>query len=203
MFTSFTSSHAHEASMILTWTSFPHTQYIKRGRIKDDTHHHGVIECLRSTAQIQAYICNPYKDPETTRFRTASWATYHASATISLSHVTDWFYVEEEKKRRDINNKLILLPLCNLSMLLQTCNTHAMLQHLMTKQHNEKHAYFGFSRTYLADLKLPCKNRPHHWIRITELPKNDCQIISIRHRHLQASSEPLSRFACNPVQLMH
>ena len=37
-------------------------------------------------------------------FRTASQATYHASATISLLHVTDWFYVEEEKKRRDRRN---------------------------------------------------------------------------------------------------
>jgi hypothetical protein len=147
MYTSFTSSHAHEASMILTWTSFPHTQYIKRGRIKDDPHHHGAIKHLRSVAQIQAYICNPYKDPETMRFRTASLATYHTSATISLSHITDWFDVEEEKKIIDRRNKLILLPCCSLSMLLQTCNTHAMMQHLMTKQHNEKHAYIGFSRT--------------------------------------------------------
>ena len=106
----------HDADMDIIPTYSIH----KRGRIKDDSHHHGVIECLRSTAQIQAYICNPYKDPKTTRFRTASLATYHASATISLSHVTNWFYVEEEKKRRDKRNKLILLPCCSLSMLLQT-----------------------------------------------------------------------------------
>ena len=55
------------------------------------------------------HICNPYKDPETTRFRTASLATYHASATISLSHITDSFDVEEEKKRIDRRNKPILL----------------------------------------------------------------------------------------------
>ena len=86
--------------MMLKWTSFPHTQYIKRGIIKDDPHHHGVIECLRSIAQIHAYICIPYKDPETTRFRTASLSTYHAIAKNSLSHVPDWFDVEEEKKRK-------------------------------------------------------------------------------------------------------
>jgi hypothetical protein len=54
-------------------------------------------------------ICNPYKYIETTRFKTASLATCLASATISLSRVTDWFYMEEEKKRRNRRNKLILL----------------------------------------------------------------------------------------------
>jgi hypothetical protein len=128
MYTSFKISHAHEESMILTWTSFSHTQYIKIGRIKDYPHHHGAIEFLRYAAQIQAYIFIPYKDPETMIFRTSSLATHHASCTISLSHVTDWFYVEEEKKRRDRRNKLILMPCCSLSMLLQTCNTHVMMQ---------------------------------------------------------------------------
>ena len=42
---------------------------------------------------ISKHICNPYKDPETTRFRTTSLATYYASATNSLSHIADWFYV--------------------------------------------------------------------------------------------------------------
>jgi len=149
------------------------------------------------------HICRPYKDPKTTRFRIASLATYHASATISLSHVTDWFYVEEENKRRDKRNKLILLPCCNLSMLLQKCNMHAMLQHLMTKQHNGNHAYIGFSRTWIADLKRCCKKIPQHWICIAKLPKNNYQIISIGHRNPQASYEPLSRFACNYMQLMH
>jgi hypothetical protein len=79
------------------------------------------------------------------RFRTTSLATYHASATDSLSHITDWFYVEEEKKIKYIRNKLIMLPCCSLCKLLQTYNMHAMLQHLMAKQHNEKHAYIGFT----------------------------------------------------------
>jgi hypothetical protein len=74
-----------------------------------------------------------------------------------------------------------------------------MLQHLMTKQHNEKHAYIGISKNYLVDLKLYCKQKPFHWIFIVELPKNGCQIISIGHRHLQASYGPLSRFVCNPA----
>jgi hypothetical protein len=98
---------------------------------------------LRSKHKYAAHT----KDPETTRFRTASLATYHASATISLSHIIIWFDVKEEKKIIDRRNKLILMPCCSLSMLLQNCNTHAMLQHLMTKQHNEKHAYIGFSIT--------------------------------------------------------
>jgi hypothetical protein len=98
---------------------------------------------LRSKHKYAAHT----KDPETTRFRITSLATYHASATISLSHKIDWFDVKEEKKIIDGRNKLILFPCCSLSMLLWTCNTHLKLQHLMTRQHNEKHAYIGFSRT--------------------------------------------------------
>ena len=90
---------------------------------------------------------HPIQYLETTRFRASSLATYHASATISLSHVTDCFNVKEEKKRIYRRNKLILLPCYSLSILLETRNMHAMLQHLMKKQHNEKHAYIGFSRT--------------------------------------------------------
>ena len=57
---SFTSS-THEASMMLTWTSFPHTQYRKRGRIRNDPHHHGVIEWLRYDAQIQSCMQPIYR----------------------------------------------------------------------------------------------------------------------------------------------
>jgi hypothetical protein len=89
----------------------------------------------------------PTQDPKTMRFRIASLATYHASATNSLSHITNLFDVKKEKKKIDRRNKMIFLPCYSLSMLPQPCNMHAMLQHLMTKQHNEKHAYIGFSKT--------------------------------------------------------
>jgi hypothetical protein len=53
---------------------------------------------LRSKHKYAAHT----KDSETTRFRTASLATYHASATIYLSHIIDLFDVKEENKIIDI-----------------------------------------------------------------------------------------------------
>ena len=44
------------------------------------------------------HICSPYTDLETTRFMIASLATYHPSATNSLSHVVDLFMCKKRRK---------------------------------------------------------------------------------------------------------
>jgi hypothetical protein len=78
--------------MMLTWTPFPHTQYRKRGRIRNDPHHHGAIDCIIYATRIQAYM-QPIHKSRNHEIHDCFVGHLSSKCHEFPSHVADLFYV--------------------------------------------------------------------------------------------------------------